>query len=256
MIGTKFNKFIVRYALCASLGALPALAQNNAPVRDPKALALLAQCALNMGTSAIGDFYATGTITRSDSKDSPGTIVSQIKGVKMRNDITFPDGLHSYATNGTSGWNLQQGKRAKAPYAAFAYYRPEYVPALACVIDPLRPRMNVQQVGLENVGINTAYHLEFSVPPSGSDNSETMISDFHVFLDQQTLVVLKTRTLIFDPAALENHSVWETYYSDYRLVSGALVPFHIENYLSGQKVNDIVFSSVQLNTGIPDGNFD
>ena len=42
------------------------------------------------------------------------------------------------------------------------------------------------------------------------------------------------------------------HYSDYRTVNGVLMPFHVENYLAGQKIADITFSSVQANTGILD----
>jgi len=54
---------------------------------------------------------------------------------------------------------------------------------------------------------------------------------------------------------LENHSVWETYYGNYRPMSGALVAFHVENFLAGQKVNDIVFTDIQINHGVSDAIF-
>jgi len=33
------------------------------------------------------------------------------------------------------------------------------------------------------------------------------------------------------------------------------MPFHIENYLDGQKVRDVSFTSVQVNVGVPDAQF-
>jgi hypothetical protein len=256
MIGTKSMTFVAKATLCILIILITAFAAQAAgPVRDPQALALLAQCGTAMGANLIGDTYATGTIAPSDPNSSPSPIVSQSKGTKMRNEITFADGPQTFVANGTNGWNARQGKRANSPYSAVAYYRPEYVPALACVIDPLRPNMNVNYVGLEKLGTGTAYHIQFNISPTDKDDSETVISDFHVFLDQQTLVVVKIRNFVFDPKALANRSVWETYYSDYRLVGGAIVPFHVENYLDGQKVNDVVFKDVQINVGIADDVF-
>jgi hypothetical protein len=256
MTRTKFTLLAIGTAIsfCITL-ATPSAAQGKDPVRDPQALALLAQCGTAMGATLIADTSSTGTITPTDPNGSPRAIVSQTKGTRMRNDITFSDGLQTFVADGTKGWNVRKGQRANTPYSGVAYYRPEYVPALACVIDPLRPNMNVIYIGLEKLGTGTVHHIQFNVPPTGQDASETVISDFHVFLDQQTLLVLKTRNYVFDPRALENRSVWENYYGDYRLVGGAIVAFHVENYLDGQKVNDVVFKNVQINVGIVDDIF-
>ena len=224
--------------------------------RDPQALSLLSQCGTAMGGASISDIYASGTLTSDDPNGLSGTIVAQTKGIKMRNDIAAPTGQLSFAANGATGWSLRQGKRSNAPYAAIAYYRPEYAPALACVIDPLRPNMNIKYVGLEQIGAGSAYHIQFNVSPAGQDDFETLISEFHVFLDQKTFVVVKTSNFIFDPIALQNRSTWETYYGDYRSVNGALASFHVEHFLSGQKVNDVVFTHVEINKGVSDTVFD
>ncbi len=223
--------------------------------RDPQALSLLSQCGAAMGADLITDSYATGTVTESDLGAPVGTIISQTKGFKTRNDISTPNGQQSFVAGDGTGWLLRGGKKANAPRAAVAYSRPEYVPALSCVIDVLRPNMSVRYLGLEKSGTSSVYHIEFNVPPSGEDNTETLLSDFHVYLDQQTFLVVKTSILVFDPNALENHSVWETYYGNYRPMSGALVAFHVENFLAGQKVNDIVFTDIQINHGVSDAIF-
>jgi len=224
--------------------------------RDTRALALLSQCATTMGSAAILDTYGTGTLTPTNPSGPSATIVSRSKGTKMRNDITRASGVQTFALGATGGWSTQQGNRTTMPYAAFAYPRPEYVPALACIIDPSRPNMNVALVGVEQVGGKAAYHVKFNVSPSANDDSESAISEFHIFLDQQSFIVLKAQNYVFDPKALPNRSKWETYYSDYRTINGALMPFQIENYLAGQKVANITFNSVQINTGVPDSAFE
>jgi len=73
------------------------------------------------------------------------------------------------------------------------------------------------------------------VPAPDDDNTDSLVSELNVFLDIQTIVVLKTERYVFDPGAYQNHSVWATYYSDYRAVGTVLMPFHIQNYIDGQK---------------------
>jgi len=117
--------------------------------RDPQALSLLSQCGAAMGADLITDSYATGTVTESDLGAPVGTIISQTKGFKTRNDISTPNGQQSFVAGDGTGWLLRGGKKANAPRAAVAYSRPEYVPALSCVIDVLRPNMSVRYLGLE-----------------------------------------------------------------------------------------------------------
>jgi hypothetical protein len=157
--------------------------------------------------------------------------------------------------NGGSSWSIQQGKQTGLPYALIAYHRPEHVPALACIQDIQNPNMSFAYIGQEKVQGGLVEHVRISLPAAGDDNTDSLISQLDIFLDTQTLVVLKTERFVFDPEAYQNHSVLATQYSDYRPIATVLMPFHIENYLDGQKVRDVVFSSVQVNVGVPDVQF-
>ena len=84
---------------------------------------------------------------------------------------------------------------------------------------------------------------------------EAALSEYHVYVDKQSLVVLKTSSFVFSPTNLQNRSIWEAYYSDYRSVRGMLVPFHVENYLDGQKIQDMVFSDVQVGMPLSNAEF-
>jgi hypothetical protein len=233
----------------------PLVAANKGPTRDPQALALLAQCATAMGGASIQDMSATGTLTTADPNAPPVSITTQSKGAAERSDISFPDDTQTYVLNGGSSWSIQQGKQTGLPYALIAYHRPEHVPALACIQDIQNPNMSFAYIGQEKFQDGVVEHVRISLPTTGDDNTDSLISQLDVFLDTQTLVVLKTECFAFDPEAYQNHSVWAMQYSDYRAIGTVLMPFHIENYLDGQKVRDVSFSSVQVNVGVPDSQF-
>ena len=47
----------------------------------------------------------------------------------------------------------------------------------------------------------------------------------------------------------------EVRFSDYRLVSGIRVPFHVQEFLNGGLVLDILISNVTVNLGLQDTDF-
>jgi len=224
--------------------------------RDPQAVTLLGECAATMGASLIQDTYAQGSLISAKDPNATGAIISQSKGVNIRNDIADPGGTSTYVVNGGSASSTVNGTKTKLPYQAGAYSRPDYVPALACVIDLARPYMSVSYVGVEQVNGRPAYHIQFNATlPNDPDGNEKLISEFHVFLDQQTLLVVKTQSWVFAPDNLTNRSTWETYYDNYRNVNGVLLPFHVTNYLAEIKAEEITFISVQINVGVSDSQF-
>jgi len=129
-------------SLCITL-ATPSAAQGKAPVRDPQALALLAQCGRAMGAASIQDTYATGTLTTADPKAPAVPITTQTKGAAERYDMAFSDGNQTYALNGGGSWAMRDGQQAEMPSALSAYHRPEHVPALACVLDVPKSNMSI-----------------------------------------------------------------------------------------------------------------
>jgi hypothetical protein len=250
MIRTKFPKLLSRGALFVCVVVVAqSVAQNQSPVRDPQALAFLAQCSLAMGASSIQDSYAQGTLTTADPNAPAVPITTRTKGAAERFDISKDN--QTYVMNGGSSWAMREGRQARMPYALVAYHRPEHVPALACVLDVDKANMSFVYVGQEQIMNRVVHHIRIFVP-AHDDNTESLISELNVFLDAQRFVILKAERYVFDPEAYQNRSVWATYYGDYRTVGAALMPFHIENYLDGHKVRDVNFSSVQVNVGVQD----
>jgi outer membrane lipoprotein-sorting protein len=204
-----------------------------------------------MGGASILDTYASGTLTTDDPDVSSISITTQTKGVAERFDTSSPK-EQTFVLNGAQSWALRSGKQERVSYAFSAFHRPEHVPALACLLDLPKANMSFVYLGVETVNGQTAHHIKIFLSPSGEDSTDSILSELNLFLDVQSLIVLKTERFVFDPHALENRSVWATSYSDYRRIGEALMPFHIENCLDGHKVRDITFSSVQVNVGLSD----
>jgi hypothetical protein len=112
--------------------------------------------------------------------------------------------------------------------------------------------------GSEQVRNRAAYHLKLVARALNqhAKGVDSILSEYHVYVDQQSFQVLKTSTFVFSPQGLQNRSGWETYYSDYRTIDGIPLPFHIENYISGQKLRDIVLSGVQTGVSLNNAEFE
>lgn len=237
---------------------IPVVAQD-APARSPEAVALLAQCAAAMGAANVLDSYAEGTVTRADAREPASAVIVRSKGSdRVRTDVAAQDRQETYVINRGAGHESRDGARKNQPAQATRYHRPEHVPALACLIDVTRPAMQVSYEGMEQHGRETLHHLKFLATPRSEKTrwADELMSEFHVYLDAQSLLVRKTRSFVFAPNAIENHSTWEVSYSDYRVVAGVLMPFRIERFDNGQKLDEVVFTNVRVNVGIADSEFE
>ncbi len=240
------------------LAAQPLPSQGQV-TRSPEAVALLTQCAAAMGTAQVQDVQAEGTITRADGREAARNLVVKSKGAdRVRHEITAADRQEAYVLNRGRGYELRgQAKKALSAHAT-GYYRPEHLPALACEVDLARSQVQALFVGVEGFRGRPAYHIKFVAAPKGdaNDGLEALLSEFHVFIDGETMLVLKTQSYVFAPDAIENHSRWELFYGDYRNVGGVMIPFRIERYDNGTKLDEIVFRQVQTTVGIADSEFE
>jgi hypothetical protein len=114
--------------------------------------------------------------------------------------------------------------------------------------------MTAAYLGAEDVGGRATFHVLLQ---SGSeDKARQLLSEFHLYIDQQTGTILKTRSYVFHPEAIENHSTWEVFYSDYRRAGTALVPYQIERFIDGQRHSNITLSAFRTDVAISDTEFE
>ncbi len=228
------------------------------PQRDPRALSVLGQSLFAMGSTgqAIQDSVADGTITFSDGRS--GKITLKSKGTdRIRNEVGLSSDESVMVVVAGKGHAVQANQTRPLPIWMTSYLRPNHIPVLSRISDSAKPNTKVLYIGLEDVKGQLAHHIRLSnLPASGKGaDIEEIISEFHVFVDAQTHLVVKTLSYDFSPVIVENRTPVETYFSDYHLVSGVQVPFRITRYIRGSKDSEIFLSNVQFNVGLPDTHF-
>jgi hypothetical protein len=231
---------------------------GSSPVVAAQAQTVLNGCATAMGaTQGELPIVAQGTLTASGEQASR-TVTIKTHGRRLfRQDQTTPGGGgESWVINNGDGFRLSGSQKEKMASHVVRYFRPEHLPVLSCTPD--LNKFDVAVAGQEQVNGRAVHHLKLVTKPVSAKGQgvEAALSEYHVYVDTQTLVILKTSSFVFSPTNLQNRSVWETYYSDYRNVHGMLVPFHVENYLDGQKTQDIVFSDIQVGMSLSNAEFE
>jgi hypothetical protein len=109
-------------------------------------------------------------------------------------------------------------------------------------------------IGEEERNGASVVHISVSsqFPALSGDSAELMehLSQAEIFIDPSTqLPASYLYSAHPDDNALLDIPI-EIRYSDYRNVSGALIPFHVQKYMNNTLILDLQFQSVSLNTGI------
>jgi hypothetical protein len=243
--------YLALFATVTSCGR--SIAQNS-----PDYHVLLAQCAQSLPAQlSTLTLYAEGTFTPANPKRPPGAVIIKVKGTdRIRADFNFPNATATNIVSGGRGQSVTNGKKVRNNQSAVDYFLPEYIPALACFRDKIFGLIPsyVESTVIRGTAV---HHLRFDAHPASgkADRIEALSSEFHVFVDAATGQIVKTQQFVFAPEGVDNRSILETFYSDYRNVSGILVPFHITHVAAGQSLEEIRFSKVLIGIDIADTDF-
>jgi hypothetical protein len=231
--------------------------QSSFVQRDLEALAILSRCTTTMVAEQIPNLHAQGTVTYTDARIPSEEITVESKGVdKVKVDLVGQTDMSFVMNSGTGHYLIGSGRKEASPWV-IAYFRPEHIPAAFCSLDLARSMQMARYIGIEAIGRQTAYHIEFSAQPRGNnqDNSESLISEFHIYIDTTSFMVIKTKSFAFAPDSITNHSDWEVFYSDYRNISGIQMPFQIDYSLAQHPFKTVRFKQITAGSQIPDTDF-
>src|SRR5688572_19855679 len=222
--------------IVAAMGCAAVSAQETLQ-RSPDAVATLNVCSAAMGSATVaGDVVAEGSLRRyfgrNDSQFIETPTVFKNKGAAQSRIELGAPADRVQVINGSSGHSIREGARTRISYHATAYFRPEQLAPALCSLELGRSNATITLLGTEDVRGRMVSHVRVV---SGDDAADQMLSEYHLYIDRLTGLLLKTRNYVFDPDAIENHSVWEVYYSDFRRVGSAIFPFHIERHIDGQR---------------------
>lgn len=236
---------------------------SQAPVlqKDARALVLLQECQTAMGIpDAHVQVVARGTIQDTTHQDTPRAFtIKNIGREQVLWQEEYPEGPLKRVLNGENSY--QSYKDSKQTVQAFesTFAHPEHLPALSCAIEDTSQPLNVLYLGQETLNGLAVDHIQFNAvitPQDSASRNLQLVSDFHVYLDTTTHLVLGTKKYAFSPKSISNHSEWQVIYGEYKSVRGIQMPSSIDVYVSDRQFQHIQLSSFDFDTKISSQDFE
>jgi hypothetical protein len=183
---------------------------------------------------------------------------------EAREDFSFPSGPRSevYANSekGPVGsWSGPDGVSKAIPLYNVLVDPAWFSPALMLSKLSSSPNAVVSYAGAEDHNGLAVEHLSFSrqfaIAPSQISALMKLHSQMEIYMDASTslpsAVSFNTHP---DKDASRNIPV-EITFSDYRLVNGVQIPFHVQKYFNGSLLLDMQFDRADLNSGLSPSSF-
>jgi len=251
--------FSVLSALLLTFPSLSASQQSAAPA--PQAATLLAQSAAALtGRVALTDVTLSGTVRRiAGSDDESGTaVLTAISSGSSKLALTFPSGnRNEVRTNSSSGpagsWSGHDGVAHPISYHNLMTDSGLF-PAFALAGLLSSQNTVATYIGQETRNGASVIHISAYQQVSGITGEAAALpqrlSQIEIFLDPTTFlpasIAFKTHP---DSNALLDIPI-EVDFSDYRIVNGVQLPFHVQKSLNNSLLLDLQFQSVAVNTGL------
>jgi hypothetical protein len=238
---------------------------------SPQAGQILQQAlaALN-GTTTTRDVTLTGSahyIAGSDDEAGTATLKATDLG-DSRIDLTLPSGNRSEVINLSAGLPAGQWSGTDGARHPIAFHNLLSEPAWFAPVTAISRRLSgsgfaATYVGAETLDSQNVHHISVTQPALlASASSSPSQTDLFTHLTQIDLYI---DTTTFLPAAVsfnvhpdDNELLdipIQIRYSDYRLVNGQQIPFHILKFLNNTLFLDIQLDSATVNTGLPSTTF-
>jgi hypothetical protein len=212
-----------------------------------------------VGTNSITDVTLTGSARRiAGSDDESGTATLKAVSGASRFDFSFPSGprnevLNSSGDTPTGTWSGPDGVSHDIAFHNLLTEPAWFFPSFA-IARGLSSGYIVTCIGQESHNFVAVQHLTisqaFSSVPGADSATFQHLSQTDLYLDATTLLPV---ALAFNTHPDDNELLdipIEVRFSDYRSVSGAQVPFHVQKFLNNGLILDLQFQNAALNTGL------
>ena len=246
----------------ASLGVGDGSAQSP-PLRDPQAVAVVSEALKALdGQTTINDVTLEGSVAftaGSDQESGTATLVAR-GSQQSRVVLHLGGGERQEVRHSQQGmWMSPDGQ----PHAMAGHNcwtdASWFFPALSLQALLADPQITVVYRGDESRGGLTARHLRISrVPPGQSAEMAAWIqrlSTTDVFLDAASYLPVAAIFSIHPDNNAGLDIPVEVQFSDYRLLDGVKVPFHVKKLLQGSLMLDLNIASAAVNSGVPESEF-
>lgn len=256
-----------RFAVAVCLLALVCSvnAQTTLPSSDPAAVSLaIKSVAALTGGQPISDATLNATVISILGSDyETGTATLQAKGAtESRIDLSLGNETRTDVRNVVSGvqegaWSLNGSKATAYSQANCWTDAGWFIPVMGILSQNAVSKTVFTYVGLEQYNGLSAQHIRvFRLGPFMTDiQTAQRLTTVDFYLDPNSYLPLGIVSNSHLDSDVNTNVPTETRFSNYQVVSGIEVPFHIQRLLNGSLMLDITVTSAQFNTGLPDSLF-
>ncbi len=236
----------------------PSVSATSSVSRDAQALVVLQQSLLKMGTPQ--DVDATGSVvTTEGSTRRNGTVRIRTRGQNQTSeDFQFgSDSLEVTYSKGRALSRTSAGTRKlNVPNTLASQSAIFPAPLLASMIS--NPDVTIENLGIETLDGSQAYHLvltdSFRSLPDSQDFSPSTRRE--IWVDTASGLITQISWRRYNGIGPADYSIpFVARYADYILENGVFFPHHIDISLNGTPWASIQISSVAVNTGLTDADF-
>jgi hypothetical protein len=261
----RVTRLVLSFVL-ATLVLLPCTAQQpTSPAPQASALLQQASTALNSGKS-LSDVTLTGTAQYiAGSDDQSGTsVLKALATGEARTDLSFTSGprsdVVSLSNNCLAGtWSGPDGVAHPSSNHNLMTDSSWFFPAFTVgrIISTGKYALSyVDHETLNGQAVEhvTAYQPSAVALPAGVPTF-SHLTQMDLFLDSSTLLPAALSFNIHPDNNASSDIPVQILFSDYRLVNGAQIPFHVRKFINNSLALDLQFTSVALNSGLTASSF-
>jgi hypothetical protein len=256
----RFARLLFSFGLCALL-VIPSAAQQTASSSTQASQLLQQSLAALQGNTSLSDVTLSGTARRiAGSDDQSGTaIFKALASGAGRTDLSLPSGPRTEVENLSSApsagaWSGPDGVSHPIAFHNLLSEPAWFFPAFAISRRLSASGYVATYVGHETHNGQAVEHVSVSQTPPLPDTpgglSFEHLTQLDFFLDSTTHL---PAAIIFnihpDSNGLLDLPV-EIRFTDYRSVSGAQVPYHVQKFLNNSLILDFQAQTVAFNTGL------
>lgn len=235
------------------------------PQRDPQAVALAQQSLAAMGGAqalSLGDSLATGQIQsfRSDGTSVTFPVTKKSKGTKMlRTEVQRPEGTRLIIINNGVGAVQKPDGTSRSLFSNNTVAaRVAHIPALSFLSEWQSSTTEIRFVRSDTLNTRPVQVIALCYIPTSDPHwvgSYRTTTQTLFYIDQATSTVTKIEYQNFAESDSNVSEKIELFFTDYRSISGVLVPFTQTSYADGRLRTTLTLSSVAFNTSLPDSQF-
>lgn len=239
-----------------------AQSSNQAPLRDPQALSVLAN-AVNAagglsGLIAVTDYTASGHITMYWDQTLDGNVTVKGRLFDLRIDASVPNGTLSWLLLNKQGQEINlDGTTSPLLYQQTTSIDSFSLPWIQMAKALADATVNVSYLGSDvRAGRPvTGIRIRTLGLPSSTTDVRTKLQDKDFFFDSSTFQVVTVEDYSFPSGRITNGVRRQVLFSNYQQVNGISVPFAIADSIGNQLFTVMTFNQVSFNAGYTDTDF-